>query len=94
MFYAWPESSVKHIGDAARLEYEVYFPENFPFIKGGKLPGFLGGDSGCGGGVDAAAKGCWSGKYLSAAICYKVQTYLNTSNYLYIRIVIFLLQFV
>ena len=37
----------------ATLEYEVYFPYNFEWVKGGKLPGLMGGASngiGCGGG--------------------------------------------
>jgi hypothetical protein len=39
----------------AGLEYEVYFPADFDFKKGGKLPGLGGGAKngrGCGGGVD------------------------------------------
>ncbi|KAK9702021.1 hypothetical protein K7432_011457 [Basidiobolus ranarum] len=29
------------------LEYKVYFPKGFDFVKGGKLPGLYGGDSTC-----------------------------------------------
>lgn len=32
------------------LHYKVFFPENFDFVKGGKLPGMWGGESGAGGG--------------------------------------------
>ncbi|KAH7623701.1 hypothetical protein NADE_008524 [Nannochloris sp. 'desiccata'] len=60
LFYAWPEKRESSIGEAARLEYEVYFPTDFTWKKGGKLPGFLGGDIGCSGGADAGKKHCWS----------------------------------
>lgn len=43
------------------MEYEVYFPKDFDFVKGGKLPGVAGGDRngrGCGGGVSASS--CFS----------------------------------
>ena len=46
------------MGTAVRLEYEVYFPTGFEWVKGGKLPGFLGGPIGCSGGDDPY--GCWS----------------------------------
>ena len=32
------------------LSYDVYFPESFDFVKGGKLPGIWGGEPGSGGG--------------------------------------------
>lgn len=35
------------------LQYSVYFPHDFDFVKGGKLPGLYGGHKGCSGG-DAA----------------------------------------
>ena len=31
------------------LEYDLYFPKNFLFTKGGKLPGFFGGNFECSG---------------------------------------------
>ncbi len=34
----------------ASLEYSVYFPSDFDFVKGGKLPGLYGGHKGCSGG--------------------------------------------
>ncbi|GAA5948145.1 hypothetical protein JCM3765_007128 [Sporobolomyces pararoseus] len=35
------------------LEYSVFFPANFDFVKGGKLPGMYGGHKGCSGGQDS-----------------------------------------
>lgn len=63
LFYAWPYGQNKSIGEYARLEYDVYFPSDFTWVKGGKLPGFTGAVLGCSGGADAASKGCWSGEY-------------------------------
>lgn len=37
----------------ASLQYSVYFPLDFDWVKGGKLPGLYGGHKGCSGG-DAA----------------------------------------
>lgn len=51
-FYVLPfnnDSSVQH----AILEYDVLFPNDFDFVKGGKLPGMFGGQFGCSGGVEA-----------------------------------------
>ena len=53
LFFAWPNGKDVSLGDTVRLEYEVYFPENFEWVKGGKLPGIIGGKTGCGGGDDA-----------------------------------------
>ena len=42
---------------SAAMEYEVYFPPDFDFVKGGKLMGMSGGRGGgrgCGGGADPA----------------------------------------
>ena len=36
-------------GNEATLEYEVYFPNDFEFVNGGKLPGIAGGPKGCSG---------------------------------------------
>ena len=33
----------------ASLEYSLYFPADFDFVKGGKLPGLYGGPKGCSG---------------------------------------------
>jgi hypothetical protein len=35
------------------LQYSVYFPSDFDFVKGGKLPGMYGGHKGCSGGNSA-----------------------------------------
>ena len=57
--YAFPtktnpfEKTYPVSNEGATLEYDVYFPDNFEFVKGGKLPGLMGGASngiGCGGG--------------------------------------------
>ena len=60
LFYAYPTGDPRrHIGTAVRLEYEVFLPAGFDFVKGGKLPGLMGGPSGdCGGGADP--DGCFS----------------------------------
>ena len=36
-------------GNVTTLEYEVFFHSTFDFVKGGKLPGIVGGNSGCSG---------------------------------------------
>ena len=40
------------------LEYSVFFPVHFDWVKGGKLPGLFGGHTGCSGG--ASASDCFS----------------------------------
>ncbi|WRT67512.1 uncharacterized protein IL334_004484 [Kwoniella shivajii] len=55
-FYAHPVNMRKVHN--ATLEYSVFFPSDFDFVKGGKLPGLYGGHSGCAGGVDA--RDCFS----------------------------------
>lgn len=40
------------------MEYSVFFPEGFQWVKGGKLPGLYGGRPGCSGGD--AAEDCFS----------------------------------
>lgn len=62
LFYAYPfkadprSTANPFSADSASLEYDVYFPPDFDFVKGGKLPGLSGGSGGsgrgCGGGVD------------------------------------------
>ncbi|GAB4823471.1 hypothetical protein N2152v2_010517 [Parachlorella kessleri] len=59
LLYAYPMGNgvpIAYYG--ATLEYDVYFPPDFPFNKGGKLPGLGGGPRGCGGGADPIS--CWS----------------------------------
>ena len=71
LFYAYPYKlspteeggPISSVG--AVLEYEVFFPEDFDFVKGGKLPGLSGGINngrGCGGGADTAY--CFSYKVM------------------------------
>lgn len=36
-------------GNEATLQFDVYFPSNFEFVKGGKLVGMYGGGNGCSG---------------------------------------------
>ncbi|ORY01865.1 hypothetical protein K493DRAFT_277676 [Basidiobolus meristosporus CBS 931.73] len=47
-FYAKPLS----LKDEATLEYKVFFPRGFNFVKGGKLPGIYGGSPDCPNGND------------------------------------------
>jgi hypothetical protein len=47
-FYGHP-LDLSHAKNAT-LEYSVYFPIDFDFVKGGKLPGLYGGHGGCTGG--------------------------------------------
>ncbi|KNC79631.1 hypothetical protein SARC_07982 [Sphaeroforma arctica JP610] len=39
------EFTEKEMNGEGTLEYKVYFPSNFDWVKGGKLPGLYGGDS-------------------------------------------------
>ncbi|KAI8391789.1 uncharacterized protein BYT42DRAFT_629798 [Radiomyces spectabilis] len=45
-----------------QLEYKVFFPKNFKFVKGGKLPGLYGGQQHCSGGNDAI--NCFSSRFM------------------------------
>ncbi|KNC81589.1 hypothetical protein SARC_06090 [Sphaeroforma arctica JP610] len=45
---------------AATLEYEVYFPKDFEWTLGGKLPGMHGGSRKCSGGYFAQGDDCFS----------------------------------
>ncbi|WWC89137.1 uncharacterized protein L201_004055 [Kwoniella dendrophila CBS 6074] len=55
-FYAQPLDITKSTN--ASLEYSIYFPPDFDFVRGGKLPGLYGGHKGCSGGN--AAEDCFS----------------------------------
>jgi hypothetical protein len=46
------------------LEYSVYFPEDWDFVLGGKLPGFWGGEPGSGGGA-------WNSRGWSARVMFR-----------------------
>eukprot|EP00121_Abeoforma_whisleri_P005983 Awhi_evm1s5432 len=52
--------SFEGLNDKATLEYEVYFPSDFEWKKGGKLPGLHGGNEKCSGGFKADGKNCYS----------------------------------
>lgn len=56
-FYAQPIKLRKE-AKLVVLEYQVYFPKKFNFVKGGKLPGLYGGHQGCSGGASAST--CFS----------------------------------
>ena len=67
------EFFARPFGDAgavrALLEYDVFFPSNFPFNLGGKLPGLYGAlagkaPDGCSGGKSADGNNCWSTRYM------------------------------
>ncbi|CCM04522.1 uncharacterized protein FIBRA_06703 [Fibroporia radiculosa] len=55
-FYATPLDL--HNAQSVSLEYSVFFPVDFDWVQGGKLPGIYGGHTGCSGG-DAAVT-CFS----------------------------------
>lgn len=55
-FYASPLEV--HTARTVTLRYSVYFPKDFTWVLGGKLPGLYGGHSGCSGGN--AALDCFS----------------------------------
>ncbi|KAI8138117.1 hypothetical protein BJV82DRAFT_632659 [Fennellomyces sp. T-0311] len=60
-FYAQP-ITLRREAKIVIFEYQVYFPKNFQFVKGGKLPGLYGGHEGCSGGADADA--CFSTRFM------------------------------
>jgi len=55
-FYAAPLDVSK--ASSLTFEYKVFFPSDFEWVKGGKLPGLYGGRTGCSGGD--AALDCFS----------------------------------
>ncbi|KAL6308662.1 hypothetical protein BKA93DRAFT_523734 [Sparassis latifolia] len=55
-FYAVPLDLT--VAQNVSLEYSVFFPVDFDWVRGGKLPGLYGGHSGCSGGDDATT--CFS----------------------------------
>jgi hypothetical protein len=52
-FYANPLGADLVFANNVSLEYSVYFPVDFDFVQGGKLPGIYGGHESCSGGDDA-----------------------------------------
>jgi hypothetical protein len=66
-FYARPFGNQGTV--RALLEYDLYFPSNFPFNLGGKLPGLYGAmagkaPDGCSGGKASDGNNCWSARYM------------------------------
>lgn len=59
-FYAKPLDLTK--ATEVTLDYKVFFPTGFNFVKGGKLPGLYGGRPACSGGD--AALDCFSTRYM------------------------------
>jgi hypothetical protein len=72
-FYAMPIdlSTAKTVA----FTYKIFFPTGFNFVKGGKLPGLIGGRPSCSGGDPA--KDCFSTRYM-------VRKYLTLSLAIYI----------
>ncbi|EST09896.1 hypothetical protein PSEUBRA_000293 [Kalmanozyma brasiliensis GHG001] len=58
-FYAFTPFDLSQ-ATSVTLNYSVYFPSNYTFVQGGKLPGLYGGAEGCGGGNNASD--CWSSR--------------------------------
>lgn len=56
--YPFPNATIEH----AVLEYDVLFPSDFDFVKGGKLPGMFGGRHDCNGGD--MALDCFSARFM------------------------------
>ena len=56
-FYASPLEQL-HAATNVSFEYSIFFPIDFDWVRGGKLPGLYGGHRGCSGGNDARA--CFS----------------------------------
>ena len=56
-------------GNEATLEYEVFFPSDFEFVRGGKLPGISGGPRGCSGCTKAEPlrSQCFSARFMWGA---------------------------
>lgn len=53
-------------GNVSSLEYQVFFHSTFNFVKGGKLPGIVGGASGCSGcNSDVTSRtNCFSARFM------------------------------
>ncbi|KAI8810745.1 hypothetical protein BJ742DRAFT_173729 [Cladochytrium replicatum] len=64
------------------MSYSVWFPADFPFNKGGKLPGFYAGS------LDSDDRGCSGGKVSSGFDCFSVRLMWRTTGlgeaYMYI----------
>jgi hypothetical protein len=60
-FYVYPFGKDVQF-TVATFEFDLLFPENFDWVKGGKLPGLFGGRSKCTGGDDAID--CYSARFM------------------------------
>jgi hypothetical protein len=63
-FYVYPFGKTSQL-TTATLEYEILFPTEFEWVKGGKLPGMFGGRPSCTG-QDVAAD-CYSARFMWGA---------------------------
>lgn len=86
-FYAQPldttSSNSSQGGASALLSYSVYFPSNFSWVQGGKLPGLRGGSStsGCSGGSQADGTTCFSTRLMwRTSGAGEVYAYVPTSS--------------
>jgi hypothetical protein len=52
------------------MAYKIFFPSDFDFVKGGKLPGLFGGRPGCSGGD--AGKDCFSTRFMVHQYSYEI----------------------
>ena len=79
-FYANPLDITQ--ARSVTLEYDVYFPADFEFVLGGKLPGLFGGKESCSGGD--AALDCFSTRLMwrkeGAGELYLVRIRLTITN--------------
>lgn len=71
--------SLSNFCSSTILEYKIYFPNNFDFVKGGKLPGLYGGD------IKEGCSGCvHSNKCFSTRLMWRKngngEIYLYSSN--------------
>ncbi|TPX38650.1 hypothetical protein SeMB42_g06617 [Synchytrium endobioticum] len=60
-FYASPLGDMTGMTHVV-MQFDVYFPAEYNFVKGGKLPGGIGGHSGCSG--SATATDCYSTRHM------------------------------
>ncbi|KAI0689030.1 hypothetical protein C8T65DRAFT_520831, partial [Cerioporus squamosus] len=71
-FYATPLDLSR--ASNVSMEYSVFFPSDFDWVEGGKMPGIYGGHDGCSGGDDAldcfSTRLMWRGKGLGELYLY------------------------
>lgn len=56
------------------LEYSIFFPTGFDFVKGGKMPGLYGGHTGCSGGQQS--EDCFSTRLMVSISTYSTSVHL------------------